>query len=133
MSEAAPRDLPEFVDEAQRIGTAQLVNQLQLPEDRAREVMGKIVAEIVSRFARTTMYVPAGFDSRNEAIWKDYGERGPTSRGQAGAAPFTAARIDEIAAERGITSRQVRNILAVMKAAEMASRQDRLPGFEAAE
>lgn len=126
--QARRRDVPEFVDEALRIGTAQLVSQFQAPEDRAREVMAKIVAEIIGRFARTTMYVPAGFDSRNEAIWTEYGQRGAS-----GAAPYTAARIDEIAASRGITARQVRNILAVMKAAEMARRQGHLPGFDQAE
>lgn len=126
--ETKPRELPEFVDDLVRIGTAELAAKLKLPEDQGREVMASITGQIVSLYARTTMYVPAGFDSRNGTIWEKYQQDGAT-----GTRAFTQDRVAELAAEYQLTSRQIYSIVAVMKAQETARRQGRLPGFDEAE
>lgn len=125
---AKPRELPEFVDDLVRIGTAELIAALGITEDEARAIMARIADGIVSEYARTTMYVPAGFGSRNSEIWRRYGEPGP-----AGTTAFSRARVAELAAESGLTDRQVYSILAVMRSAEMARRQLQLPGLDSAD
>jgi Mor family transcriptional regulator len=130
MSADKPRELPEFVDDLVRIGTAELVKQLAAPEEKARAVMACIADGIVNQYARSTMYVPAGFGSRNSVIWSKYQEPGEGKDGRPGARPYTSERIEELAVEYQLTTRQIRNILAVMRAAEMARTQPRLAGFE---
>lgn len=122
--ESKPRELPEFVDDLVRIGTAELVAQLGAEEAQAKTVMARIADGIVTAYARTTMYVPAGFGSRNTVIWDKFHQPGPT------AARNTRARVEEIAAEYGMTTRQIYSILAVMRSAQNARFQHHLPGFE---
>lgn len=129
---AKPRELPEFVDDLIRVGKARLVAELGAADEAAQHVMGKIAADIVNEYARRSMYIPAGFGTRNSEIWKAYGERGPASNGQPGADPYTRARIEELAVQYGLTSRQVYSILGAMRAQELATRQGQLPGMEPA-
>lgn len=130
MSTDKPRELPEFVDDLVRIGTAELMGQLETPESVARVVMARIADGIVNQYARSTMYVPAGFGSRNSVIWAKYQEAGMAQDGRPGARPYTSERIEELAVEYQLTTRQIRNILAVMRSAEMARNHPQLPGFD---
>jgi hypothetical protein len=129
-TDTKPRDLPEFVDDLVRIGTAELVAHLAAPEEKARAVMARIADGIVNQYARSTMYVPAGFGSRNALIWAKYQEHGPTVDGRPGAPPYSNNRVAELAVEHKLTERQIYNIIAVMRTAELARNQPRLPGFE---
>ncbi len=121
---AKPRELPEFVDALVRIGADALVKELGGPRDRAEAVMAKVAVGILAEFARHTMYIPAGFDARNEAIYGSYGEPSAT------AGAYTRARVEELAAQHGLTARQVYSIIGVQRARELASRQPLLPGFD---
>jgi len=122
-----PRELAEFVDDLVRIGTAELTTKLKLPEADCRVAMASITDQIVTLYARTTMYVPAGFGSRNKAIWDKYQQNSQT------ASAYTQDRVAELAIEYQLTTRQIYSILAVMKHAEMARRQSHLPGFDGSE
>ncbi|MDO9094482.1 MAG: Mor transcription activator family protein [Rubrivivax sp.] len=124
---AKPRELAEFVDDLVRIGTAELNGKFKLPEADCRVVMASITDQIVTLYARTTMYVPAGFGPRNKAIWDKYQQNSQT------ASAFTQDRVAELAVEYQLTTRQIYSILAVMKHAEMARRQSQLPGFDSPE
>jgi len=126
-----PRELPEFVDDLVRIGAAELVATAGLGAEQARTVMARIADGIVTHYARSTMYVPAAFGTRNQEIWRKYGEPGPAGPGgQLGASPYTRQRVVELAAEYGLTERQIYSILTVMRARELATMQPTLPGFE---
>lgn len=128
-----PRDLPEFVDDLVRLGKSRLVGELGAEEEAARVVMTRIAADIMNEYARRSMYIPAGFGSRNSEIWQQYGQPGPVVDGRLGAAPYSRARVEELAVMHGLTTRQVYSILAVMRAQEMASRQAQLPGLDSAD
>lgn len=128
--EAKPRDLSEFVDDLVRIGVAELVSRLAAPEDQARASMARIADGIVTEYARRSMYIPAGFGSRNSLIWEKYQEHGPSVNGQPGGTPFSNARVSELAVEYKLTERQIYNIIAAMRTAEFARHQGHLPGFD---
>jgi Mor family transcriptional regulator len=126
MSTAPPktRELPEFVDDLVRLGTAEIVGALGTPEDQAKAVMARVAAAVVSEYARFTLYVPVGFSTRNVEIYRKYGEC------SASAAPYSQDRIAELAAEYQLTTRQLYNIVAAIRAEQTAASQPKLPGFE---
>lgn len=123
MSGSKPRvEVADFVDGLVRIGVRVLVSQSGMTEEQARAAMTSISTAVVSEYARTVLYVPVSFDLRDREIWRKYGETGRLADGSAGAAPFSHARIEELAVEYGRTVRQIYTIVAKCRSADRAAR-----------
>lgn len=123
----------QFIDDLVEIGAAEITAELPgLEPQLGAELMRRIALAMCGRYARTEMYIPAALEitllgPRNQQIWDEYNQDGPAPHG---ARRFTAARMVELAETHGLTTRQVRSIIADMRARDMAARQSQLPGFD---
>lgn len=110
----------EFVADLVRIGVEQLGKVLDVPPDQAQPAMQSVADAVCLMYARRFIYVPAGFDPRNRLIWQQYHESTRAARA------CTRARVTELAAEHGLTTRQVYSILKEFRAADFQARQGQL-------
>lgn len=124
--------VPAFIEVVTEIAAQAIISAVPLDRNEATMLAKRIALDICARYAKTEMYIPVAaalthLAERNQRIWESYSRPGPT-----GARPFTGARIDDLAAEHNLTSRQIQTILADMRRLEAARRQQHLPGFDAA-
>ncbi|MEY2689186.1 MAG: Mor transcription activator family [Pseudomonadota bacterium] len=119
------RQAEEFIDDLLRIGEHELVTTAGLAADQARAAMRRVADAVCAQYARSSIYVPVGYDPRNREIVTKYGQ---ASR-SAGA--YTPERIAELAREYALTTRQIYSILRTYREAEFAQRQGTLPGLDA--
>lgn len=123
----------QLVDDMVTVGAKELMEQLQVPEERAKELMRQIAHQVCYLNARCIIYVPAALDfqlsQRDEQIWAAYQQDGPPPTC---ARKYSAARVEELAAEHHLTAVQIYNIIRLMKRCEVASRQGVLPGLDQA-
>ena len=126
--------LLQFVDDLVAKSVQVLTTTLDVPEPQAKAAATEIAHRICSQYARTYMYVPTDLDfellPRDRAIWNDYGEDGPPDAQGRVARRYSRDRVDELAAQHGITPQQVYNIIRMMKRLELRERQNTLPGFD---
>lgn len=94
-----------------RVGTPLISAQLKVPEGRAERAMTAVVTAVFAELARTTVYIPAAFDSRNKEIFEKYHQ---PSRG---AAACSYDRIRQLASEYALTSRAVYKVIQRMREA----------------
>lgn len=129
----------EFVEALIEIGVRELQASLSIPEEQATAAMREIAHGICFQFARSYMYVPAALEfelsSRDEEIWRKYGEDGPpVTRADGstypGAKKYTAQRVQDLANEYNVTLQQLYNIVRMMRRREVKRRQASLPGFD---
>lgn len=123
MSSKKP-ELETFLNDLVRIGVRELQQALGLASDQLEAAMRKVADAVCVEYARSEIYVPVAYDPRNEEIWRKYGESSRTARA------FSPDRIAELATEYGLTTRQVYGIIALKRAADVAARQQTLPGLE---
>jgi len=123
----------QLVDDMITIGSRELMEQLGVAEEQAKEVMRQIAHQVCFLNARCVIYVPAALDfelsNRDQLIWDAYQVDGPAPTCSR---KFSAARVDELAAEHALTAVQIYNIIRLMKAREIAGRQGQLPGLDPA-
>jgi hypothetical protein len=122
-SPAKPRELPEFVGDLVRIGVA-LPITFDMDPVLAEAVKARIAVEVCTEYARSNLGVPAGFGNPSANIWRKYGDASST------ASAHTRQRAEEPAVEYEMTSRQVCNVLAAIRAQDAINRYPRLPGRE---
>ena len=123
MSSKKP-ELETFLNDLVRIGVRELEAALNLAPEQLAGPMRKVADAVCVEYARREIYVPAAYDPRNEEIWRKYGESSRAARA------FSPDRITELATEYGLTTRQVYGIIALKRAADVAARQQTLPGLE---
>ena len=119
----------ELIEEMVTIGAKALVDQLQVPEAQARELMRQVAHEVCFTFAKNTIYIPEDLDfvltQRDEQIWAAYQSEGPD-----GVRPYTAGRVEQLAFEHSLSTQQIYNIIRLAKRREVAERQGVLPGMD---
>lgn len=121
----------QLVDDMITVGSKELIDQLAVPEEQAKELMRQIAHQVCFLNAKQYIYVPEALDfklsKRDETIWAEYQVDGPAPTfGR----KFSAQRIDELAAQYNLTTVQIYNILRLMRKQEVASRQFLIPGLE---
>lgn len=114
---ARNRDVKEFVADLVRIGIRELAAELGTPEEDGQRAMQRIADGICLEYARREIYVPAAYDPRNREIVAAYHQSTSTARA------VTPERVAELAAQYGLTTRQVYSILQAAREADMATRQ----------
>jgi len=123
----------QLVDDMVTVGSRAIIDQLKLPQEQAEELMRQIAHEVCFMNCKVTIYIPEDLEftlsKRDVEIWSEYQLDGP---GPTGARKFTAARVDELAAQHKLTAQQIYNIIRLMKKREIAARQGVLPGLEPA-
>lgn len=121
----------KLVDDIVTVGSKELIEQLGVPVEQAREIMRHIAHEVCFMNAKSLIYVPEALDfeltKRDEEIWVQYQIDGPD-----GARKFSAHRVEQLAQERNLTAQQIYNILRLMRRREVADRQGVLPGIDPA-
>lgn len=121
-----------FADTLVETGVAQLVADLQVPEEAARAAMTEIARSICWQYGRQFIYVPIDMEfaltERDQRLWDDYGQPGPD-----GVRPYTSARVAQIAESAKMTTVHLYRIFKLAKKREMTARQPQLPGFDQAE
>ena len=124
----------EFIDTTVALGQRVLASELKLDDQRAREVATLIVHQIVFTYGKTYMYVPEAIDieltKRDEEIWVKYNRDGPVAGDRPYAKKFSRDRVEELAAEYGLCTVQIYNILRLQYQRQVADRQGTLAGFE---
>lgn len=115
----------EFVEALVRVGEQLLAQRLGAAPDEAKATMQLVADAICMEYARRDIYVPMAYDPRNREIAAKYAQPSRSARA------FSERRVLELAAEYGLTTRQIYSILRALRQAEFASRQGALPGFEA--
>jgi Mor family transcriptional regulator len=125
--------LRKLVADLVEIGAAELASLgLEgLDADQARGVATAIAREVCRRNAKTYIYVP-GVEhmdrlDRNAEIYAAWQVDGPD-----GARKFSGARIDQLAAQYGVTTVWIYQVIRSHHEAEVAERQGMLPGIEPA-
>jgi Mor family transcriptional regulator len=128
MGRKGDRRLHQFIDDLVAIGLRELPQHVDATPEVARELMTAIAHQVCFAYARTSIYVPAAMEltltPRDEDIWRKYGQEGPD-----GVRPYTAARIQQLAGEYGMTERHLYNIVRMMRELETRKRQLPLPGI----
>ena len=120
----------QFIDDLVAVGVRELVGSGTVAEQEAREQMTAIAHQVCFQYARSHIYIPAVLEltltPRDEQIYAAYAAEGPD-----GVRPYTAARLEQIAAEQTppLTRRHCYNIIALAKRREQARRQPELPGL----
>ncbi len=120
----------QFVDALVATGVRELVTSAGMTEQTARDFMTAIAHQMCFQYAKEHIYVPAVMElklsSRDVAIYNEHATEGPD-----GVRPYTAARLEQIAAAHDLTLRQCYNIIALARRRDQAMRQPQLPGLEA--
>ena len=118
MGRKGRKQTAEFVTRLVEIGVANLVHQAGLQEPLARAAMRDIAHDVCREYGGQPMYIPQDHDfqltPRDLAIFE----------------AFRGTNIAEIAAEHGISTRQVYNIVAHARRIHAARNQPTLPGFD---
>lgn len=113
--------LRQFIGDLVRLGAEELVRSLTIPISEAEATMRRVADAVCLEYARSYIYVPAGYDPRNREIVAKFGQSSRT------AAAFTRARIHELAAEYAVSWRQIYSILREARLADFRDRQGTLP------
>jgi Mor family transcriptional regulator len=128
---ARRRRFTHLVDDIVTYGVRHLV-ELGMPEADARAAMRTVAHGVCSANAKCLIYVPADLDfeldARDLAIWQAYQVAGPT-----GTRPCSGERVQELAAEHGVSIQWIYQIVRRMHRAEIIKRQGVLPGIDPAE
>ncbi len=95
-----------FITDLIRIGKREICAALEVQEAQAAAVMQRVADSVCLEYARADIYIPAGFDPRNRQLVQAYGQ--PCR----GAPAYSPERIEQLAAEYGLTTRQVYGIVA---------------------
>lgn len=105
-----------FVSSLIALGVARLASRLpSITGDQAKAVMGEVADDVCLAFGGADVYIPGSLtqrrSERNARIRAQYAENGPDD-----VEPKCAARSAQLAREHGLSVRQVRTILAPLKA-----------------
>lgn len=102
-----------FVSLLVETGTRVLARRTGLGADEAHTIMLDIAREFCWRNAKSTVYIPEAINltqiDRDAGIWAAYQQPGPAAR------PFTFQRIDELAAEHGLTRQRIYTIISTQR------------------
>ena len=128
MGRKGTQRLYQFIDDLVATGVRELTTSAGLPEQAASDLMTAIAHQVCFQYGRSHLYVPAVLEltltPRDEQIYSEHASEGPD-----GVRPYTAARLEQIAATRGLTLRHCYNIIALARRREQARRQPQLPGL----
>lgn len=133
MGRKTDKKLYQFVDALVATGAREIVGAgLTKDEIKARLVARSIARSICDQYARSILYVPLDVESelaaRDDEIWQKYTVDGPD-----GAKKYSPVRIAQLADEYKLTVAHLYCIVRAgrsREAAELASRQSRLPGLD---
>jgi Mor family transcriptional regulator len=121
MTRRGLKAFPAFVDAVVATATSVLQKQGSLSEKAAKAAAFSIACALCDQFQRTHIYVPRFNEpklaDRDEAILLAYEKPGPD-----GVRPYTGDRVHQIAAEYGLSSVQVYNIIKYHREQEAAAR-----------
>lgn len=130
MGRKSKRKVLQFVDASVAVATRVLTTRARMDDALARELAADIARGICAAYAKQVMYVPEDVEfalsARDEQIWSAYQQDGPD-----GATRYTAARVDQLAVEHGLSVNHVYCIIRLMRKRDFARTQAVLPGFDA--
>lgn len=126
----------QFIDDLVAQATRVMTTSLGIQEESAKRAATDIAHAMCCQYGKSYMYVPTDLDfqlsDRDHELYRKYGEDGPVDGRGIFARRYTRDRVDQLAAEYGLTSQQVYNIIRLMKRLELKERQGVLPGLEEA-
>lgn len=130
MGRKGTKHVHQFIDDLVAVGVRELTTAGAIADQPARDLMTAIAHQMCIQYARTHLYVPAFLERqltpRDEQIYAAYAVEGPD-----GVRPYTAARLQQLAAAQGLTLRHLYNIIALARRRENERRQPQLTGLDA--